>query len=356
MHPLSGRDLAEHLDLVDEILEGMFTVSVERAGRRSVAFRELWEQLRRNAQGGKRIRPRLVLASYHALGGTDTRGAASAAAAFELLHTALVVHDDVIDRDFVRRGIPNVSGSYRDKAHTAGMALPIAEHRGMGAAVIAGDLALAGSYQLMRSASDDPAIAIRLQQLLDDAIFESAAGELIDLDFSIQPERIAPVEDILDMERLKTAVYSFEAPLQAGALLAGAGADVVAALGVFGTHIGIAYQVVDDVLGIYGDSETTGKPVIGDLREGKHTVVIGFAAQHAEWHDVKSGFGSPDLDEAGAARLRADLERIGARRQAEDIALWHADEARSVLNGPLIPADLRDHLVPLVVDAVERIK
>ncbi|MFM6973726.1 MAG: polyprenyl synthetase family protein [Agromyces sp.] len=356
MYPLSSSDLAEHLADVEEVLEGFFTVAVERAGSRSSAYQQLWEQLRHSARGGKRLRPRLLVCSYVCLGGTDVHRAAFAAAAFELLHTALIVHDDVIDRDFVRRGMPNVSGSYRDKAHTAGLALPLAEHRGMGAAVIAGDLALAGAYQLMRHATVDSERAEPLFALLDDAVYESAAGELVDLDFSLQHTTIANVEDIVDMERLKTAVYSFEAPLRAGAILAGASAETVRALGLFGNHIGIAYQVVDDLLGVFGNETLTGKPVISDLREGKQTVVIGFAATTPQWAEISERFGDPDLSVEAADHIRALLIESGAKAQAEALAARNADDARAVLNGPHIPARLRDSLIPLIDDAVERMR
>ncbi len=93
--------------------------------------------LRKASMGGKRFRPRMVLTAYGFLGGTDHHAAANVAAAYELLHTALVVHDDVIDRDWSRRGEPNVAGSFRDTGTTGGLALPTAEHRGVSAAVIA---------------------------------------------------------------------------------------------------------------------------------------------------------------------------------------------------------------------------
>ncbi len=165
--------------------------------------------------GGKRFRPRMVLTAYESLGGTDTQAAAYIGAAFELLHTALIVHDDVIDHDFTRRGAPNISGTYRDRAAAAGSSEKVAEHSGISAAVIAGDLALFNSYRLIDRSGVSDVVRARLLEVMDDALFASAAGELIDVDFSIAPD-MPRVDDILIMERLKTAVYSFECPLQAG--------------------------------------------------------------------------------------------------------------------------------------------
>src|SRR5690606_7703949 len=132
----------------------------------------------------------------------------------------------------------------------------------------------------------------------------SAAGELIDVDFSTAVD-MPRVDDILDMERFKTAVYSFESPLMAGAVLAGAGEDVITTLGDFGREIGIAYQVVDDVLGVFGEETQTGKTTIGDLREGKRTVMISYATSTEEWDSIEPLIGKHDLTQEEAARIRA---------------------------------------------------
>ena len=276
-------------------------------------------------------------------------------ASFELLHTALIVHDDVVDRDFVRRGIPNVSGSYRDVAQTAGLSLPTAEHRGMSVAVIAGDLALTGSFRLMERASANPEVRDALVELLDRAVFDSAAGELIDVDFSLY-SGMPSIEEIVHMERLKTAVYSFEAPLQAGALLAGATHDVIAALGEFGRNIGIAYQIVDDLLGVFGNEASTGKTTLGDLREGKRTALIAFASQTAEWSSISQLVGDSELSAEDAATVREVLERTGAKKFTQRLASDYADEAVAALHGAGIPQQLIEQLTPLVTAVVERVR
>src|SRR3954466_4656811 len=187
---------------VDAVLGRFFSLAKKRAEALGPEYVELWNELELNSAGGKRFRPRMVFAAYQSLGGRDLEAAAYIGAAFELLHTALIVHDDVIDRDFVRRGGPNVSGSYRDIATTAGIPLPTAEHRGMSVAVIAGDLALFNSYRLLDRSGAEGVVRTRLHDILDEAMFVSAAGELYDVDFSIRPEP-PTVDEIVDMERLK---------------------------------------------------------------------------------------------------------------------------------------------------------
>ena len=190
---------------------------------------------------------------------------------------------------------------------------------------------------------------------MDDALFASAAGELIDVDFQISLE-VPGVDDILAMERLKTAVYSFECPLQAGAILAGASEPIVETLGEFGREIGIAYQLVDDLLGVFGQQAETGKTTIGDLREGKRTVLIAYASTTPEWADVSTMIGDPELTEEGAQRVRELLTSSGARKFAEDLARHYANSALARLAEPHIPAALRAELHPVADAVLGRVK
>jgi geranylgeranyl diphosphate synthase type II len=335
---------------VDAVLGRFFSLAKKRAAALGAEYEQLWIELEANTVGGKRFRPRMVFAAYDALGGTDAEAAACIGAAFELLHTALIVHDDVIDRDFVRRGAPNLAGTYRDRALATGASRAGAEHRGISAAVIAGDLALFNAYRLIDRSGVGDAVRGRLVEVMDDALFASAAGELIDVDFSFMPE-VPRVDDILTMERLKTAVYSFECPLQAGAILAGASEETVTTLGHFGREMGIAYQIVDDLLGVFGTEAETGKTTTGDLREGKRTVLIAYATSAPGWDALSELFGDPELDDAGAEKLRAHLVDCGAKGFAEGLARYYANRALARLVEPHIPPALRIELHP-VADAV----
>ena len=335
---------------VDAVLERFFSLAKKRAEPFGAQYVELWETLEANTIGGKRFRPRMVMAAYQALGGTDLEAAACIGAAFELLHTALIVHDDVIDNDFTRRGAPNISGHYRELARERGSSSAASEHRGLSAAVIAGDLALFNSYRLIDRSGVSDHVRHRLIEIMDEALFASAAGELIDVDFATTID-MPRVDDILTMERFKTAVYSFECPLQAGAVLAGASEEVITTLGDFGREIGIAYQIVDDVLGVFGEETQTGKTTIGDLREGKRTVMISYATSTAEWDSIEPLIGKHDLSEEEAESIRAVLVASGARSFANGLARYYGNRALARLAEPHIPEALRLELHP-VADAV----
>ncbi|MGV8969614.1 MAG: polyprenyl synthetase family protein [Microbacteriaceae bacterium] len=351
---MSTRDVialsSERQARVDAVLERFFSLAKKRASAIGTHYVTLWETLEENTRGGKRFRPRMVISAYESLGGTDLEAAANVGAAFELLHTALIVHDDVIDHDFVRRGMANVSGSYRRAAMERGSSERVAEHSGLSAAVIAGDLALFNSYRLIDRSGVSGDVRERLLDVMDEALFASAAGELIDVDFS-STTAMPSVDDILEMERLKTAVYSFESPLQAGAILAGASEEVIRSLGDFGREIGIAYQIIDDLLGVFGKEESTGKTTVGDLREGKRTVMISHAASTPEWSSIEALIGKPNLTDAEADFVREVLTSCGAKGFAEGLAQYYGSKAVARLAEPHIPETLRVELQP-VAEAV----
>src|SRR5690554_154712 len=347
-HPADSlRDNKRRAVQVSRVLDEFFRNHGKRASRHGSTYVRLWRELEDATVGGKLIRPQLVIAVYEGLRGEADDTVATVGAAFELLHTALIVHDDVIDRDFVRRGKPNISGTYRDLAVAKGADSATAEHHGMSAAVVAGDLALFYSYRLIDFSGVAEHVRAPLLQLMDEALFASAAGELLDLDYS-GTVAIPTVANILEMARLKTAVYSFEVPMKAGAVLAGADAAVIDSLGDFGREIGTAYQIVDDLLGVFGDEKTTGKSTTSDLREGKRTVLVAHAAASDLWAQIAPLFGSAELSDRDANRLRQVLDASGARQYAERLLADHVQRAESILAQPVIPPGLRAELQPML--------
>jgi len=309
----------------------------------------LWAALRDAADGGKRVRPVLLTTVYEALGGNDDHVVAEVAAALELLHTAFVVHDDVIDADTVRRGRPNVSGTFAGQARRAGQPAARSARYGDAAGILAGDLALAGAIRTIALCGAAPATVRRLLDLLDRALHLSAAGELADVRLAVLGGR--DIAETLVMEEHKTAVYSFELPLQLAAVLAAAADDCVEALGRFGCLLGVAYQLRDDLDGLFGDRARTGKSVESDLREGKFTPLMAYARATDAWPEIAPHVGAPALHEASADRVRGLLVACGARRFVEDLA---ADLSREALDAvahlPVAPP-LHDWVATVMAEA-----
>lgn len=352
---------------VERYLGGFFDDAIVRADAHAADYRRLWAAARDAASGGKRIRPRLVLGAYDALAAqgapasgrerSDAEPAAAAeavalAAAFELLHTAFLVHDDVIDRDLVRRGEPNVAGRFALDAALRGLERERADAYGQASAILAGDLLIAAAHSVA-AGLDVPVERRRaILAVLDECVFAAAAGEHADVRHAAG---VRPGEaDILAMIEDKTACYSFSAPLRAGALLAGAPRATVERLGEIGRRLGVAFQLQDDVLGVYGDERVTGKTALGDLREGKETLLIAYARGHAAWVAASGAFGRPDLDEAGARPLRAAIEASGARARVEARIAEEAAAARTAIAAAGLPAALEAELLGLAAEATRR--
>ncbi|KQR54355.1 geranylgeranyl pyrophosphate synthase [Leifsonia sp. Leaf336] len=340
------------------IVEHEFSALLARreaeAGDHGDGYRRLWQSVTESARGGKRLRPRLVLTSYHGMNGAGSRSdAVQTALAFELLHTAFLLHDDVIDGDTVRRGRPNVAGEFSADALFRGTDAPRARLWGQSAAILAGDLLLhAATQRAARLTASEPVRSLILD-LLDRAVFVTAAGELADVGLATGLSD-SGIDDVLAMTEAKTAVYTVAAPLAAGAALAGADQDVLDLLADYGRLVGTAFQLGDDLLGVFGEETVTGKSASSDLREGKQTSLIAFARGTTEWPAIEPLLGRPDLSAADAARVVASLELCGARAFVERLLAEHVSTAIEALESPLIPAELAATLTRLALRCVGR--
>lgn len=301
----------------------------------------------RAADGGKYLRPRLVAAAYLAHGGTDLALVRHVAGAVQLVHLALCAHDDVIDGDRVRHGRPNVIGRAETDATAAGLDHEAARRQGEASGILSGDLALNAAVLALLTAPAPEPMRLRLATAALDAIEQAIAGELLDVrSETLPPEGSRP----LVVARLKTASYSVTLPLQLGAIAAGA--DDPATTGAIervGTALGIAYQLGDDDLGLFGSPETTGKSVLSDLRDGKRTEHIRLALERAGADDrsrIARSLGSPDLTEEDARRIRAIVTATGARAAVHDLVDAHLD--RGILGARAgLPAPLAEYLADL---------
>ncbi|MDI3330780.1 MAG: polyprenyl synthetase family protein [Micrococcus sp.] len=325
---------------VEQEIQRVLDEGAARSQRLGPGHRDLWAALAGAVEGGKRFRPQLLTATHQALGGTEPEPVDRVGAALELLHTAFVVHDDVIDGDEVRRGRLNVSGTFAATARRRGAAEGVAHHYGGAAGLLAGDLALVTATRMIARCGAPEGVTDRLLDLLEDAVHASAAGELADVGLALPVDgHAASVADAVRVAELKTAVYSFRLPLQAGAVLAGAPAGAVTALAPVGRHLGIGFQLLDDLLGVFGDPQRTGKGTLSDLREGKPTALIAHARSTGAWSELRDLVGDPALDDRGADRARALLTDCGARDRVSVLAEEFLEGALAAAGRtPLTPA------------------
>ncbi len=338
-------------DQVVELLDAALEDAVTRAAAYGPRFVLLWEEIARSVRGGKRFRSALVLGAHAGLGGGYPDAAVAVAGAFEVLHTAFLVHDDLIDGDTMRRGEPNLGEAMRRDAVADGLLATPAERWSAAAAVLGGDLALALAHRLVAGVDAPTRVRLALTELLDETMLVTAAGELLDTGCGLGLQHPTLAESIQVAES-KTAMYSFRAPLRAGAVLGGADPATLAELDDHGRLLGRAFQLVDDLLGVFAPEAETGKSNVSDLREGKRTPLILHASTMPVWSEIVADLGRADLDELAAARMRRALARSEAPGRVERAVRADLDEVASRLSDDRLPPGLAQ----VVADIAERIR
>ncbi|NYH50866.1 geranylgeranyl diphosphate synthase type I [Nocardiopsis arvandica] len=305
--------------------------------------------------GGKRLRPTFCYWGWRGAGGAaDDERVVRAAASLEFLQACALVHDDVIDNSDTRRGMP-ATHKRLAKLHADHGWSGDSEDFGMGAAILIGDLCLVWSDE-MYQASGFPAEVLRDGRPPFDAMrTEVMAGQY--LDTLEQVRGTATREAALRVMRYKSAKYTVERPLHLGAALAGRHEELAGVYTAYGIPLGIAFQLRDDVLGVFGDPSTTGKPAGDDLREGKRTLVVAETLARvgaADAERFRSLLGAPDLSVESVGWMRSLIEESGALMVCEKMIGEYADEAVRALESPELDADAREPLRRLVVAATSR--
>jgi geranylgeranyl diphosphate synthase type II len=327
-----------------------------RVGPLGDGARALASAIRRATTGGKRFRPLLVAAAYDTLDGDAVALSAlwQVAAAFELLHTAFVVHDDVIDHDLERRGIPNIGGEFRQRGLKRGADEAGAALLGNAAGILAGDMLLHEAGRLVALADVPAAMRAELLRLVEDAVIVSAAGELADVENAVSAGDVDAMT-VLAATRDKTAVYSFSAPLQAGAVMAGASEAALHALERFGERLGLAYQLIDDLIGAFGTPAVSGKDEGCDLREAKKTHLISLARETEDWPEVSLALAQAHTGPVAIRAAQAALSASGARKALERMVYETLEEATMIIEGAMLPSACKAMLLDLVDTVAERV-
>jgi geranylgeranyl diphosphate synthase type I len=290
------------------------------------------------AAGGKRLRPAFCYCAFVGAGGDrDDAAVVDAAAALELVHTFALVHDDVMDGSDTRRGNDAVHRRFRELHHAAKWRGE-ARRFGEGMAILVGDFALVYADVLMREA---PRAALAV---FDELRVELCVGQSLDLGGTASANTDGILANRIAV--YKSGKYTVERPLHLGAALADRLSTLGPALSAIGLPLGHAFQLRDDILGAFGDSDATGKPVGDDLREGKPTplAALAFARAGADDRRPLARLGAPDLTAREIADIQAVFEHTGAVEQVEaDIARLVA-QARSALADAPISDDAREWL------------
>ncbi len=302
--------------------------------------------------GGKRLRPVFAYWGWRGAGGLDSEEIIAAVTSLELLQACALVHDDVMDGSDTRRGQPSVHRRFatlhRDASWTGSP-----DSFGSGAAILLGDLALTWADELLFQSGLSNESLLRAKPVYDRMRTELMAGQYLDL--LEQARGGGSVDRALLVARYKAAKYTIEGPLQLGGTLAGASRLLLDAYSAYGLPLGEAFQLRDDVLGVLGDPDITGKPAGDDLREGKRTVLIAIAEERAtpaQQSLIRQHLGDPDLTGEGVDLLREVLTDTGSFDHVEDLIAVLAEQAVTALSQ--IDEPTRSVLADLALAATTR--
>jgi len=356
--PRPGFDPLERADLrcrLDKVLSGFLA---DQAG----ALAGVSEELRPMVgalegfvlDGGKRLRPAFCYWGWRGAGGADGDAIVAAAAGLELLHACALIHDDVMDGSDTRRGRPAVHRGFA-ALHRGNGWSGDPEAFGNSAAILLGDLCLIWADAMVNTAGLPHETVLRATPVYDEMRVELMAGQFLDL--LEQVHGGGSIERALRVARYKSAKYTIERPLHLGGTLAGATAETLAAYSAYGLPLGEAFQLRDDVLGVYGDPAATGKPAGDDLREGKRTALVAAAmeaATPAQAAVVRRHLGDPHLDDAGVVAVRRVISETGALRRVEALIAERTTLALAGLERAHIDAEARSTLAELAVAATDR--
>ncbi len=288
--------------------------------------------------GGKMIRGCLVHLGWSLGGaagaGTPEEQAASvsaAGAAMELFQSGLLVHDDIMDRDPVRRGRPSIFQQYAERAAREGRA--DAAHVGQALGICAGDVACFMAFELLARVDSPGPVLGEVLALYARELSAVGIAQMQDVAWGASKDGVK-VDDILRMYRYKTGRYSFSLPLRAGALISGAQPELMQKLETFGESLGLLFQIRDDELGLFGDEKELGKPVGSDVREGKKTILMSLlmeTAPPAERAVLENILGDPRASGEDLDFIRGLAASPGVRTRMEGIIGGLAEQARAAI-------------------------
>ncbi|MBN1540128.1 MAG: polyprenyl synthetase family protein [Candidatus Thermoplasmatota archaeon] len=292
----------------------------------------------------KRVRSVLAVMGYRAVGGKEMDKARKAAVALELIQSMLLIHDDIIDRSHTRRGKPSLHLHY-SRLHSDRGYKGDASGFGTNLAIIVGDLAESFGEKALLSSGFPPERLIEALKHQTDMIRDTGYGQVLDL-YSVELPDWSE-EQVMKVHTYKTARYTLDGPLKIGASLHGASKDQLEALSGYALPVGVAFQLVDDIMGFFGDPRRGGRMDMSDIKEGKRTLLIIKALENGDNGQrrvIKSALGNPDLTLEQAEEVRDIIRRTGSEQYSREMARLRTEEGIRALEGAELDGEVMEFL------------
>lgn len=308
------------IEKIDKEIEDILTGWRIKSGKISKSLLSLVDEFIRGSKGGKRIRGMLVVLGYEItmkatgfrLQATEEREILKIAAAYEIFHTAILAHDDVIDQSKLRRGQASLYQALGGN------------HYGISQAISLGDCGFFLASKVISEAQFPEQKKIKALQYFFKIMLDTGLGEMLDVSRG----------DVLTIMKLKTARYTIAGPLQLGAILAGASDELLGKLGGFGENLGLAFQIQDDILGVFGSFKRTGKSVTSDTEEGKNTLLFQYAFKNADAKQrqvLEKLYGRGKIENQEAEKVRGVFKKTKALEYAREKAEKYTKQALKLL-------------------------
>lgn len=349
--------LKDYLQKSDLLFEEYLQKKIAEAGKISKIPAELLKRFLETARRGKKIRGALVVLGYEAAGGINHQAIMDASLAIELFHAGILVHDDFMDEDSLRRGLPTIHKQFEEigraiKVNTTPL------HYGESMAVNAGDAAYYLSWEKLMACKFEAERLVEAGRIYAGYVIRVVHGQVLDI--TNTTIKSLTEEDILKVLKYKAAEYTGVLPLLFGAALTGEkNKKRLQAIKDYGLAFGWAFQIQDDLLGLFGDEEEFGKPVGSDLREGKNTLLMLHLSQHGTREQrafQRKVLGNKNITKADVLKMRQILKDAGSYDYVVNLGWKYVEQGKTQI--PLITADrkLRGILESLIIYMMERVK
>ncbi len=343
------QELKKFKSEIDKVLEQKIDSSIIEAQKDDKIIAEMLKYFKKTLlAGGKRVRPYMMYYGYLAAGGKEKQKILETSTCIEFIHSFLLMHDDIVDRDNKRHGLETIHVHY-EKYATKKFNSQDAKHFGVSIAIILGDTIYSVANQILFSSEFEPKFIVKAMNKLQKIVRHTAIGEIQDI--LMEYKKSSSEEEIFKMYENKTAKYTFEGPFQLGALLAGAEYKYIQDISKFTIPLGIAFQLQDDFLGIFGKEEVTGKPFASDIIEGKQTVVVKRALNFSDSKQkerLKELLGKKNITKDEIEEFIFILNSVGAVKSVKKDIDRQLEISRTLLEKASISPEIKDFLFGMI--------
>ncbi len=340
--------LSDYIKNTGSLFDSYLQKNIDEAKKIGLLPADLLKKFSETAKKGKKIRGALIVLGYQLAGGMDIESIYDASLFIELFHTGVLVHDDIMDEAEFRRGIPTIPKQYEKFGQNTAESLGIC----------VGDLAFYLSWNKLLNSNFQPDRLVKVSKIYADHAINLVHGQVLDVTNSFA---INSAEDnIFNIFKYKTAEYTGVLPLLVGATLAGMeNKSKLAALKEYGLCLGWAFQIHDDILGLFGNETDTGKPADSDLKEGKVTLFIHFVFKNGSEEQkkyLKTILGNKNLREKDIIKVRSFFNKIGALKYVKDLERHYIEKGRKAIPKITNDQNLQNLLDSLLEFIIKRSK